>query len=197
MRSDELVYRLFDTRVLILVSLVSQHVLKRWMTGFSRTRCIIYRMSRRFRSAKEVRDIYAVPACGIVLWNLSKPEHTKPTKLKRRLKVAETPCDRDAYTGVDDLCRVSVRTPVHHDPFSAVEVDPRATFRYRSMKPSAPRYLGMEEYFMNFLQYPPAGFYRCPHPTHQLCAGEFAWLITVRRVPASVDRLNERWRMRP
>jgi len=56
--------------------------------------------------------------------------------------------------------------------------------------------LGTEEYFMNFLQ-SPAGLYRCPCPAHQLCAGEFAWLITMRRVPGSVDRLNERWRMRP
>lgn len=139
------------------------------------------------------RRTYTPRRLGVVLWNLSKLRHTRPTKLKRRMEMAETPRDRDACTrAVDGLCRVSVGTP---RPSLPSRSRPACDIPISIDETVGVALLGTEEYFMNFLQ-SPSGFYRCPCPAHQLCAGEFAWLITVRRVPVSVDRLNERWRMR-
>lgn len=94
----------------------------------------VYRMSRRFRSTKcEVRNTHEgyTREPGIALWNLSKPGRRKPTKLKRRIEIAESPRDRDAYKGIGDVDgsrRVSVREALG-DALSLPQVDPRATFR--------------------------------------------------------------------
>lgn len=157
----------------------------------------------RFRGAKEVRDIRAAPPVrdSALKFKQARAYETDEieaahgnrgdTPWQRRIQgEGRRFVSRERRDAGPSRCTATLSIPPY------VEVDPRATFRYRSTKPSAPRYLVRKSILWIFYNRQP-GFYRCPRPAHQLCAGEFAWLITVRRVPAPVDRLNERWRMRP
>lgn len=117
----------------------------------------------------------------------------KPTKLKRRMEIAGTPRDRDAYTrAVDGLCRVSVGTPEH--PFS------RRSRPACDVSISIDETVGATWYGRVFYE-----FFTVAGRVLSVSLSDapiVRWRICMinrraSRAGASVDQLNERWRMRP